>query len=1836
MKENRFCNINIKQLKKRIIAYLMILGFMASLLSMSVAKVYALSGSINTVGTNRALGSPLLDKSFNAEDWNKWEMVVWGIFLSNFCTPFIDDYNSAFNTSADYGSKGAGAVALNFGSGQDVQNSTIISDLTQYAINSQMNGGVKPIYVSYNEIKDFAVVKDSMFSGNSASGSQSSSTDSDTSGVTDTSDTTQDIPGTAVEQTNEEIREATVKDLLFTWTETDNTTWAKLQTTDNVTDVYSFAFENYPYIASLRFAEVPTFAIASGSGSYQTIFDYTDSYDLSCMCAVLARGIYSDYATEFGQTLSDMVLYNPENYKLVLDTFGNICTVIDGTYKVIIPAAANQHLTTTPSINLVNSLFFNSSTKTTNQTSLLYNAGQGEAWWNWIFGLTDGDNISSDVAISTFSGVSAFTNRNSVVNPGQTVFYFDTDTIVMNDAFDKYLEDLSKIDLSKYGDAEVTTEINEALKYLTTHYEYKVDVGDTYEKLYNLDINNLSHGNYGFKIETANLDDSAFNVFSGDVGQYCKNMFLATSQISNLIPSDTNAKVLTTLTTPIGELSMFGDPMVIPVQLAASDSSGYNGDSARRQFGNWVYQAYNSDIETNAGRISSQDVRNAVSNSDTVADMYLNLIMTETNALSPLMKGFISYKTDLFDLNADIELLDHLRVDDTLFSFTGKSVEHNAFAPMLPTLTGIYLPADDSRYEDGLELNYTSNGQILTYGSDLQGILRMASDLTKYNGSDPEPYKSEPDEYLVPNTFSRSAKVYSTSEVMQSVANILGVREGTDFAVYSSYIYLTYLDWYGILDGNNKLSSTVGGEKSSNLNQVIFNPSTSDILNVDITKLTELYSSEDKEEQILNWTYTLLNPTAGREYRSNIILTGISDWIYDTYLKIVYGNSSSYNTGVQGVTTNSSGGFLSVEGYSENFVTSWFIDNYAYIIVFILGGFLVFLLIYGVLNKKKFSWYLVSIFVAVTMILILPSSGDIVPSVANNFIQDMFNDKKSYWAISESVTNATMENDYVTGDTLQGVNGSLSLEEQAQVVNLVKELNTLYLDRSLNIRQDISKKITQTNSDVYEEVQSLRTARWLLPMIMRQFTASDSSSDYVYIPLSDKYDDLSNLYWYYKPEDALYVNTINAKQTNKDGTNLPNYKNTSSIDVTLDSVLSRSEYFKSYTDLTTSTTADDSSKHASYLKSSTNNVHTYSYMLPYKGLLGNSMKAIDPSNYNSYDDWAEAYATNIINNADRNLMLTIERKIENEAGKYSRFDRNTMSPVFGFLWNTENPFHYFYNGIKDSMQSSDSYGRLVGDIQGTYVTLDDGSEVRTGFMYADNTGYVKDILDLEEMFKNMIPYMYSVQLLAEGYGDVEGVFSDDNLIEDYEIYKNNPKSWLFRSNWVTKIMENSNYHSGMTIGLADGTRVRIDNMLMPNSYTKVGRDMIFSEAQMHEEGLSESDLSLVELKCVQINRDVAREWTLLLNYVNVPGMTKEVLVRQMALDALMTFNSEFSHGGSINRRYIMYPTSIDLRSISFDSIMKMLMLNVTHNTSYIYGDTMQTIVESSDVFTAIILLLTAFICSTIIPLVRNIVLGVIFFMGFVIMTWTIFKPSNSKVRISVGYVGCNLIFLALTLVYFEIFNLLTAITSTDQVLNLSQVEINTGNPVWCLLIVLAASILYIIALYNLFKFCIRNYRDLGGEVFIGLAGLAVSGIAGAIHSLGDKLRGRDYKTGGSSGVTESKSNSSKNTTSKEGSKSNTESSSSSESTVNVNETKKEDKTVDNEIGDLERSYNSVSSTNENVINDLDSAKDIDERIERGKKKENKNSKKSSNTMDSVKVTKASEYKDKTEEKEGKE
>ena len=113
--------------------------------SVIVQPVFAAGSSYyrTSLGTNLALGSPLSNPDFSSEDWDKWEILVFGMFMGNYCQIGVDDYSSAFAS----GSKGL--AAMQFAAGGDVNSNGILRKMINVATTAQQTN-LSQIQVRYN------------------------------------------------------------------------------------------------------------------------------------------------------------------------------------------------------------------------------------------------------------------------------------------------------------------------------------------------------------------------------------------------------------------------------------------------------------------------------------------------------------------------------------------------------------------------------------------------------------------------------------------------------------------------------------------------------------------------------------------------------------------------------------------------------------------------------------------------------------------------------------------------------------------------------------------------------------------------------------------------------------------------------------------------------------------------------------------------------------------------------------------------------------------------------------------------------------------------------------------------------------------------------------------------------------------------------------------------------------------------------------------------------------------------------------------------------------------------------------------------------------------------------------------------------------------------------------------------------------------------------------------------------------------------------------------------------------------------------------------------------
>ena len=493
--------IDTNKLKKAVTNIVTFTLLIALILEFALSTMKSVKAD-SLLGTNAALGSPLLNSSAVADDWNKYEAIVWGIFLGNFCIPFVDDYESAFNLNSTVGSKGRGLKALCFAGGSDPSNNETIQDLVTYAINMQKQSP-KKISVSFNVREDdnwttvnaFGTL-DSQVSGVV----RSSSSSSDTS---DSDDSSEYIETTSSNSASAgSVRDATLKDLFLMYARSDeeisenksylkqtsnrhalgvfyNTTTFLLELTGNYNEDNVADKIVYPYIAYERNYSIPTFAVTkgtSGSGAWEVILDYTDPFDFEMAVGSMTYALNSEYRSDaintiFGNASSEEI----SNLPLYSDSFGNICVrTSDNKYIVVVPSAANQHMTKEPSLNLINSLIFNSGTSSNDKSNILLNAGHDIVSENLSAFKIISNNINVDNAKYRWNGGPVFNNGNSRTSNGGMVLFYDTDTIVASQAIEK----------RSSGSSENADEFK---------------LGKAIKELFDLDINSSIH-NYNFKI----------------------------------------------------------------------------------------------------------------------------------------------------------------------------------------------------------------------------------------------------------------------------------------------------------------------------------------------------------------------------------------------------------------------------------------------------------------------------------------------------------------------------------------------------------------------------------------------------------------------------------------------------------------------------------------------------------------------------------------------------------------------------------------------------------------------------------------------------------------------------------------------------------------------------------------------------------------------------------------------------------------------------------------------------------------------------------------------------------------------------------------------------------------------------------------------------------------------------------------------------------------------------------------------------------------------------------------------------------------------------------------
>ena len=1562
--------------------------------------------SIGSLGTAAAMNSPVLNSNFSADNWSKWEMEVWGIFLSNFVSPFLDNYESAFSTSSGNGSKGAGLENLQFGSGNDPSTNSVLAWLTTQAIQYQTTY-CQDIYVCYT------------------------ATDKQISGRVD-----------RTEATDSNTRPAKFQDLFFQTGQDSSTDWnsnaANAKTLYNYgekvkgsiaatgitksstiflydsNDAGNAAANDVGYTEFVgKSASIPTFYIKTSDGKYVTILDYTNAVDVQMFATVFNKILTSGQSSDIGAAFDK--LWDANN-TLRLDSFGNI--IDSKSSKMCFAASCNQHLSKTPTVNLLNSWIFSGYNSTDSSDSLVQSTR--------AFDINNSNNYGS----STYHGMPALygdnrDNQNTLkLQNGQVLLYFDTDSI---------MPELLRNSSTKNGVSYVTNLQGQLLT--------------------NLADQTLNNHQFNLKITAYNEDIIEPGKKTSDK---VEDVAFSTSTAANMIATvldNIDTSMLMNLELPDGtSLPMFEekDAVMIAVDAPATDKTKKDEDKGAqiyRKAINYMFQAYRGLNKEINDLYSASDIKAKWSGCGTAGELQTEAI----NFMTKLSAKNSSYKT-------------------------------------------------------------------------------FKSDSGNYNDSRT-------------STSARFIVAYPLNNTLLSVSKYFGRLDGCDMSLYSTYIYSTYLSFYGV--HSDKITN---GNDESNLNTDIFTNANS-VLNIDISECKGIKSEEQLEKEnreLVNKMLTI--DGSGDSYRTTWLNNIIAKICYSWYRGMVYGKSNnSYTT----VASSSNDGFLSTPSYSENILTGWLFNVYEEVAIWLLLAAFIFIIVTLVINRKKLSWLLINTTIAFTMILLVPSIGELVPFISNRFVENMYQSNFTYWSIEEQINyQNTLEQTYQES--------GLSTEDASTAAYLITNLAQNYGDSTLMIKRDISGKVMQKLSDSYSEQLQLTSARWMLPTLIQQISARDKADEnnYVYSTEVNFFNSCYSLYLQYNP-------TYKTRQSTALSSTAPD---TSNSFVSLGDAEKESIYNEydatSISDRAYEMDNGDSlfTRSFSYsLKSAGSStdklVHTQFYLLrasdntdttKYQGMLSSGV-TLD-STLSRTKAYASYLDSNLSDTSNQSKWDKALADMGDNADNWDTQDVKTVNREYGYLWATESPLYYFYMATQDLFPSDVTKSGIITQLEGKYnsVTKDDGTlndkevyalgdntdkdEIRHApLMYATvnatttdeesglSTGYTRDIVDLEEMFKNMIPYLYKMTIVSGGDDNTGGKLTGQTIKEN-NFYEGSDGAWLFRSNWAIKMIENPTYSRACTVKDKDGNKYEITNPMNYNCYPD-DRPMVFSEAQQQAMGLSDGDLSIVELKCVQINRDIAKKWTLMMNYASAANLTAEVMVRQMALDATMIFCKAFTPTGLTSGTYALYPTSIDLRHLSFDALMKIIVTNTYNANITGSANTMQAVLDDGQLLNGVLLLVVTALYAVAIPFIKQCIMCFLLILILWALIKTIRAERNTKFKLVGGTTITNIVYLVMNLFLYGAVALLIKITTTDEVLTMSRMKMSAGSFIATMLLMVVVALVYVFICYKFVRATWENRHDLGFSMYAQMGGAVGAKITNSVGRVGKTLSGFN-KNGGATGKIE--------------------------------------------------------------------------------------------------------------------
>lgn len=460
------------------------------------------------------------------------------------------------------------------------------------------------------------------------------------------------------------------------------------------------------------------------------------------------------------------------------------------------------------------------------------------------------------------------------------------------------------------------------------------------------------------------------------------------------------------------------------------------------------------------------------------------------------------------------------------------------------------------------------------------------------------------------------------------------------------------------------------------------------------------------------------------------------------------------------------------------------------------------------------------------------------------------------------------------------------------------------------------------------------------------------------------------------------------------------------------------------------------------------------------------------------------------------------------------------SGLYAYAQLSESPFYYFSWNFYDQGMSADS------NAQNGFKSLVLGTNTGGGDSYFFNTkatdlsaGELRDYLDMRNLFTTVIPVLKKSNDLTNAWDTMYGLdtydgvsCNPDEVMDESLTTEEAKKEWQYKhwhnvnvarlwnsyTPWVD-VMYDSSYSKSEKVRVGGKMRIVEDPINPASYYASEGRPMIFSESEMKYYGLSEADLTTVETKILQAQRNTRADLLELMNYYN---FNDSVLNASASMIATFNFNKVFSERHFLSSSHTLYPQSFELKNFSYDAYLRFIMANASGESLSGTDNIYQTIVENTSALTGVLMLINdGLVCYAISGEKLLFLLAIFILSIMMILCATLSLEMKVTEVVMNGLIKPLFLFLIVSVCHSKVISWFMgsgAVNVTGEL----DTSVSLGDPSMTLLALLVVHIVVTFLYYKICRGLVKDAIKYGKAIFNSVAGVAggiLSGVTGGIQ-----------------------------------------------------------------------------------------------------------------------------------------